>query len=119
MNFDKFYDKVYSPNYRCNNFVAEVWKECFKQNIDSALLGSNPRCSGNVLDAHTRRMILEPSGPCLAVFSNPGQESHVGILIDGKVLHLTEFGVCWIELECVSRWYKRLRFYDVKTNNNS
>lgn len=123
MNLDKYFEKVYNESkYNCAHFVCEIWLELFKQDISFALDGALRGPRQRKLDAHTLNVFerLEaPSGPCLALFQLRRKAPHVGIFLDGKILHITQKGVEWNCLEVLMLSFNQVRFYSVKKSYNS
>lgn len=122
MNIEKFFDKTYDKrNYTCANFVVDVWKELFGDDLYLALLGPRTEEGSNRLDQHTKALLERlhsPCEPCIALFQAPRLCSHVGVLIQGKVLSLGEEGVTWQTVESLLSGFNRVRFYGVKKTNN-
>jgi len=122
MNLDRFFDRVYNDaKYNCAHFVCEVWKELNNQDISEALTWAKTGRSLRVMDAHRLgqfERILAPVSPCLALFQANQGASHVGIWLDGKILHLAQNGVEWTYLETVMIGFRNVRFYNVKKNYN-
>jgi len=122
VNFDNLFSIAYNKrNYTCANFVVDVWKELFKDDLYLALLGPRAEEGTNRLDGHTKALlerIAEPVEPCVALFQAPGLGSHVGILIEGRVLSLDQDGVTWQTVDSLLSGFNRVRFYGVKKTNN-
>lgn len=94
MNIDQFLDREYDcESYNCGHFVVEVYKELTGidlKNICSAFLSSNLEWYSKELKFRTR--LDKPVSPCLAMIKGNWQIPHVGIYIDGKILHLNDQG---------------------------
>lgn len=123
MNLDKYFDKVYdSSKYNCAHFVCEIWNELFKIDISWALNGVLTNLGNRKLHAHRlnafERLAL-PSGVCLALFQAQRKEPHVGIFLEGRILHITKNGVEWSHIETIMTRFNKVRFYNVKNNFNS
>jgi len=122
MNIDAFLDKRYhSSKYNCAAFVCEVWKVIARQDISSALQGAMTGEASRVLHAHNLtvfKRLTVPHTPCLALFQANRKAPHVGIWLDGKILHITENGVNWIPLDVAMIGFNQVRFYDVEKSCN-
>lgn len=122
MNIDKYLDRIYNARtYNCAHFVCEVWKEFNNTNIEYALKGAMTGSRNRGLHAHrldSLERVATPSGACLALFQANRKDPHVGIWIDGKILHITEMGVQWSPLEILMIRFNQVRFYNVKKNNH-
>ncbi len=123
MNFDKYLDRVYnSSKYNCTHFVCEIWNDLFKQDISKALGGALRAQRERRINAHDlasfKRLAL-PVAPCIALFQISAKAPHVGIFLNGRILHITESGVEWNCLEIIMLNFNKVRFYSVKANCNS
>lgn len=122
MNVDKYLDRIYDESkYNCAHFVCEVWKDLFNQDISYALNGVLSGPGSRTLHAHSlaifERLKL-PQGHSLALFQQHRRQTHVGIWLKGKILHIGKNGVEWSYLETVCIGFNQVRFYRVKTNCN-
>lgn len=87
--------KRWAHNYTCNNFADDVWQALGK---------------GHIKDERTR--LDKPESPCIVYLSNSDtQDSHVGVFIDGKVLHLGLREVQYIELDLFRIAFRNVSFY--------
>jgi hypothetical protein len=122
VNLDKYFDKIYDESeYNCAHFVCEVWKDLFNQDISGPLNGVLRAPGQRRLSAHDLAVfepVGTPTGPCLALFQIWRKQPHVGIWINGKVLHITEKGVEWTYVETFSVSFNQVRFYNVKKDYN-
>lgn len=122
MNLDNLYDRKYdSANYNCAHFVCEVWKQIKNEDISTVLNGALKAPSHRLMDAHSLRAfrrLQAPSSPCVALFQLHRREPHVGIFLDGRILHLTENGVEWTYQETILVNFDKVRFYDIEKSNN-
>ena len=123
MNFDKYFDKVYnSAKYNCAHFVCEVWQDLTGDDLSWALAGSPAGLDARKLHAHrlaSWTLLKAPVSPCIALFQAGRKDPHVGIFLEDKILHITEDGVNWSSIENVMLCFNRVRFYNVKNDNNS
>lgn len=87
--------KRWSHNYTCNHFADDVWQA----------LGR-----GSIKDE--KQKIDKPESPCIVYLSNSDkQDSHVGVFIDGKVLHLGLREVQYIDLDLFKIAFRNVSFY--------
>lgn len=112
---DQFFFKRYNKDrYNCGHFVAEVWKVVTGQSIDTAmgsfLRPASERDAPASIRAHFSR-ILAPDAPCIVLMTRPHSEPHVGIYLDGKVLHIHEYGTEFQPLDVASRGFRKVKFY--------
>jgi len=93
MSIDKYLSRVHNKaSYNCAHFVCEVWEDMHGKDSLSALRGF--LCAQEnrevVLSELKKIELLEkPVNNCIVLFQR-SNDAHVGILIDGKVLHLPE-----------------------------
>lgn len=121
MNIDKYLDRVYDESkYNCASFACEVWKDLKNDDISDALGGcmAGPGHRKLGKDGLKRFVPLAvPKSPCLALFQIGRKVPHVGIWLDGRILHISKNGVEWNWLELVMIGFNKVRFYDVKNCN--
>lgn len=87
--------KRWSHNYTCNHFASDVW-QALKM--------------GAIKSAQTK--LDKPESPCIVYLSNSEkQDSHIGIFIDGKVLHLGLREVQYIDLDLFKIAFRNVSFY--------
>jgi hypothetical protein len=118
MNIDQFLDRQYdSKNYNCVHFVCEVFTKLFNEDyykiLGGFLFAPGHRCTCKI-DLRPIQQVARPERPCLALFQVAKNNPHVGIWMDGKILHLRESGVSLMPLEIVMLSFKKVRFYNVK-----
>lgn len=122
MNIDKYLDKKYDEaKYNCASFVCELWKDLKGDDISSALGECSKHRSNRKVYAHSLaafERLEAPQSPCIALFQINRREPHVGIWLEGKILHITQKGVEWNCLELVMLNFNKVRFYNVKSCNS-
>lgn len=122
MNIDKYLDREYNESkYNCASLTCEVWKDLTGIDISNALgecckAREDRRVSAHGLAVFQR--LNGPVSPCIALFQVQRREPHVGIWLDGKILHITRNGVEWSCLELVMINFDKVRFYNVKSCNS-
>jgi len=92
-----------STSNNCGHFVVKVWKELTGQDISSLVLEPLTR----VVDKFQK--LKQPESPCLVVMTF-GQTTHVGVWYKEAILHMTEQGPRYQELNSIQENY-RYRFY--------
>jgi hypothetical protein len=114
-SIDPFLDRVETPGYNCLDFTREAWAYLFGN--DSAIRieklckaahqGDIPVSAWGEFET-----LSKPVSPCFVVWKRKKVCPHVGIYIDGRVLHLTpigaEFQVFDVVQLCLNR---KARFY--------
>jgi len=123
MSIDKYLDKVYDEkNYNCSHFAAEVWKDLTGIDISNLIGQVYTSRRANAHKAELRQFLgafqaLEkPVSPCIALFILPRKTTHVGIVLDGRILHIGPKGVEWTFAETIMINFKKVRYYNVKNN---
>lgn len=116
MNTDSYLNKQYDKrNYNCAHFVSEVWLDLFGYDLSIQLQGfMTERCKRNAKLSELRKLkkIYEPKSPCI-VWLHSKNISHVGIYIEGRILHITEDGVKYELLETLKLGFKKASFYEI------
>lgn len=123
MNLDALMDKEYdAANYNCAHFVCDVFKTLGIDGFNDVLAGYLCAERFRGMFAHRKgqlRLAGSPVGICLALFQGNHTDSHVGVLLEGKILHLTESGVNYVSVEDAMAGFTKVRFYCAKTNHDS
>ena len=120
MNIDKYLDRKYdSANYNCAHFVCDVFKDLFNTDyykiLQAVLLPTMERRLRSVNLGHLERLAV-PRSPCLALFQVGRNTPHVGVWLDGRILHIKESGVEYSRLEDIMLGFKKVRFFNVKNS---
>lgn len=125
MNLDWAFSKTYDArNYNCAHFVIEIFEKALgidgpmKEALEGFLTGRGDRR----VYAHKLKVFKrldQAREGCLCLFHAPASEPHVGIYLEGRVLHLTKTGVHWVELPIAMIGFKRAGFYELETGCNS
>jgi hypothetical protein len=114
MSTDQFMGRVYNArSYNCAHFVCDVWEQETGQHIGDTLAGvlHAPRERKLKLpDVHRVTVLASPESPCLVLMRNRW-ESHVGVYLRGKVLHLIETGVQYVPLDVACIGFPKVRFF--------
>lgn len=118
MSIDPFFSRTYNEgSYNCAHLVAEVWEGLTGHNIrdhlDGFLLPPSERfvCEGI---RHIFVRLEKPKNPCIVLMHKAKGSAHVGVFLDGKILHIQHTGVNFQPVEIVTMGFKAHRFYDVK-----
>lgn len=105
MNFESLLGKTYRQNYTCYEFACDAWQhvtgESLTDRMQDFLNGTGSFAPMDV-----------PVSPCIAFFyRNDNSPTHVGLFIDGRILHLGFRGVQYIPLDLLMTTFKEVRFY--------
>ena len=112
MNLDQFHNRTYNAkHYNCMHFMADVWLHL--TNIDIRNQIESIFNEHKFKNKHMRviQPLNEPVNPCIAVMKRPRSTPHVGIYIDGRILHLTELGVECFPVEIAMRGFSNIRYF--------
>lgn len=111
---DRFLDRIPSKDYNCMDFVREVWLAIKGTDIASSLTWLSARFKdrkSTVSGARGFERLKSPCTPCIVFMQRRFLVPHVGIWIDGRVLHLKDNGVQFQPLNVACGYYNRLSYY--------
>src|SRR3569833_1207128 len=114
-SIDIFLDRMPSKDYNCLDFVKEAWAYLVGDDATDALEAlSRAAHTGDVPVTPIRsfRRLETPSTPCIAVIQKVQPMPHIGIIIDGRILHIHNGGVEFQYLSVMQRCFNmRVKFY--------
>ncbi|MDU6159533.1 MAG: hypothetical protein E6651_11665 [Acinetobacter sp.] len=120
-SIDHLLNRHYDPeNYHCVHYVIEAAKDIFGQDYSESFIGltgslhETLKTSRNT--AVKNRRIDHPIDGSIVLMTNHNQSSHVGLFYCGRVLHLTELGVHYLNIQVLKKFYKRIRYYEPITH---
>ena len=103
-------------NYHCVHFVIEAGEYLFGYDFTDNFLGlSNPLDRNGNPSRHTVKnseRVQAPTDGTVVLMTKLDNGLHVGLYLDGRVLHLTEQGVRFETVRALGRMYKRIRYYN-------
>lgn len=115
MNVDKWLNKRHKKDiYTCLHFTRDVWLELTGQDITERLHGllgaDNAR---RLVRSHFRAFerLQAPCSPCLVYMRQMGRDPHMGVFVDGRLLHLNKHGAEYFPLEIAARGFTDFRYY--------
>ena len=112
LSVDVYLDRKYNlTGYNCGHFVADVWKDLTSQDI-SEICSSFIEGDDELYSKLKRQFkkLRQPENPCLALMQSRNVAPHVGVYVNGRILHLSDNGVCYDSL-CLLEIYWRLSYY--------
>lgn len=122
MSIDHFFTRQYHEGtYNCAHFVAEVWQWLtggdIRDHLDGFLL---PPAKRFVKTEIRRRFVRleKPRSPCIVLMHRTKGSAHVGLFLNGKVLHIEKPGVRFQPVDVATIGFRTHRFYDVKEDHN-
>lgn len=98
-----------ADKYCCEHFLIDAYKHYRQINLTDRLLTSGFFCASNLRQF---KPVFEPVQHSIVLFRDKGK-AHVGLWVDGRVLHLEAYGVVWQPLEIVKQGFERVLFYEV------
>lgn len=114
-SIDQFLDRVPSKNYNCLNFVQEVWMYLCGEDMKGKLakLATNISGGGLLSSSAVKGFIRlnEPVNPCFVVMQRFRLTPHVGIYLNGRILHLRAHGVEFQPLVVAKGYFTIIRYY--------
>lgn len=112
---DRYLFKRYDKKaYNCRHFAREVWLELTGEDIAERItfFWDDPDKSHIAKsDVQAFRRLHEPCNPCLAMMRNPKSPPHLGIYLDGRILHLDGDGAYYIRPEVVRQFWHSLTYF--------
>lgn len=105
MNFESLLHKTYQPGYTCYEFACEAW-----QHITRISLSGRMQDFLNGIGSFEQ--LEAPVSPCIAfLYRSDKSPTHVGLFIDGRILHLGCRGAQYVPLDLLMTTFKEVRFY--------
>ncbi|MCE6627773.1 hypothetical protein KSA08_06410 [Acinetobacter pittii] len=120
-SIDSLLNRQYDPqHYHCVHFLLEAAEYLFEQDYSSSFIGLTGSLHETLKTSrHTvvkNRRIDHPIDGSIVLMTNQNQSSHVGLFYCGRVLHLTELGVHYLNIQVLKKFYKRIRYYEPITH---
>lgn len=117
---DKYLGKRFHiSNYNCWHLVRDVWFELTGDLLYDYTPAKTTRTDMWVAatDAQHRFMEVKRVGtdPLIVLMQRPGDTPHIGVLYEGKVLHLRPNGAIYQPLEVASVGFSKVTFYTTKS----
>lgn len=100
--------KYDADKYCCEHFLIDAYRYYTGIDISNKLLTSGFFCASNL-----RQFVpaTEPRQHTIVLFRDKGK-AHVGLWLDGRVLHLEPHGVVWQSLNIVMQGFERVTYYE-------
>lgn len=115
MSIDPFLSKRYDKDtYHCLHFTRDVWFGLTGVDITDRLQGllapaSERKPHRGALRAFKR--LRRPVAPCVVYMRQLGQDPHVGVLVDHRLLHMQKHGPEFLPLALAGRGFTDFGFY--------
>lgn len=111
---DKYLDRVPTDEYKCFDFVREVWRDAFGVDVGDQLKALAAALTERKLvgsDLRTCEKLKAAVDPCFVVMQRKRTVPHIGIMCEGEVLSLTGNGATYDKLKNVARRYGKVSYY--------
>lgn len=111
---DPYLDRIPRPGYNCLDFTREVWKAMTGQDITAALTRLTGRFAerkATLSGFRAFKRLPGPQSPCLVVMQRLRFVPHLGIFLDGRILHMHTRGVEFQPLAVSSIYFQTLKYY--------
>jgi hypothetical protein len=112
-SIDKFLDRVKRRDYNCLDFTREVWLqlcgEDMKDRLDKLINAVAVR-RVSVSSVRGFEFLRVPRSPCFVVMQRFKLSPHVGIYLNGKILHLSATGAEYQSINVVKQSFQSVRF---------
>lgn len=100
--------KYDADKYCCEHFLIDAYRHYTGIDISNKLLTSG---FFNASNLRQFRAVDKPSQHTIVLFRDKGK-AHVGLWLDGRVLHLEPHGVVWQLLAVAKQGFDRVVFYE-------
>jgi hypothetical protein len=117
LSVDALLNRMPGPGYFCLDFTIEAW-EYLTGDTGGAerlrILNEGLRVrDGRVILSSIRgfRKLSSPVSPCFAVMQRAGDNIHIGVYYNGRVLHMQERGAEFQSLQVLRRHFMKIGFY--------
>lgn len=99
-------------SYNCFHFARDVWKDWTGLDIAFPVPGSAKGFRSACDDAARQLTHMDnPSSPCLAYFSKTSRVPHIGVYLNGHVLHLSANGAEFTPIRQMMQVYGGPEYY--------
>lgn len=120
--FDDLFFKHYDRrNYNCAHFVCEAWLFLKGDDIGnhfSDFFKPISEASAKFSKLKFFKKLKTAESPCIVLFQRKSLAPHVGIYINGKVLHIQPRGVEFQPIEVVTGLFNKVSFYTYDKDRN-
>jgi hypothetical protein len=118
ISVDRFLDRMPRPGYNCLDFTREVWLALTGQDITERLTGlvGDFACrKATVSGVKGFKRLQTPSSPCFVVMQRTKFVPHIGIFLNGRMLHMSNKGVQYMPIEVARAYFTGIRYYQWQT----
>lgn len=115
-SLDIYLDRRYnSKSYTCYHFTSDVWKDL--TGIDLSDVIHRLFTNGKLDRAHVKRFVEldKPVSPCIVVMQRGRTVPHIGVYVDGSILHIHGTGVEFQNPVTATRGFHSVRYVTCKS----
>jgi len=102
--------KYDADKYCCEHFLIDAYRHYTGIDLAPKLLTRGFFSAWNIRNFDP---VDAPKQHTIVMFRNRSGKTHVGLWIDGRVLHLEPHGVVWQSLDYIKRDFDRVVFYEL------
>lgn len=112
---DKFLDRSFNEkSYNCYDLVREAWLDLTgtdlgAQTPDSKSISTYTEKALFVANQLTELQV--PENPCIVLMLRSRTIPHIGVYVNGKVLHLSRTGTHYVALSSATASFPTVKFY--------
>jgi len=111
-SIDPLLDRIPSRSYNCLDFAIDAWIHLSGDEHASEKLRSLCDRIRIFLSAvRGFKKLSKASSPCFVIMQKTRTDPHVGIFVDGRILHLIESGVEFQPIQVARRYFSKIGFY--------
>jgi hypothetical protein len=113
VSIDKFLGKMPSKTYNCLDVAREVWLHICGEDITARFPSpiSGKHLSLEALRTIRFEQLREPVSPCFVLMRRFRLSPHIGVYLDGRIIHLTSYGVQFQLPELATMFSSSVRYY--------
>lgn len=112
-SIDNYLHRRRTREYDCLAFAAEVWRDLTGEDLAAQITGAFAEHAA--LGLRRKLHVLErPRSPCLVLLNGGRSEPHIGVYVDGRVLHLGREAPAYQPLWVAAQLAPRMTFFDTR-----
>jgi hypothetical protein len=113
VNLNHFFNRGRTATYICSHFTRDVWLYLTGEDLSSKLQGLLDTSDMKMQLSHFRSFVRlsVPQDPCLVFMTQMGNDPHIGVFVNDKLLHLGKRVPEFHPLELATRCFTTVRYY--------
>lgn len=110
---DDYLGAVYRTTYNCSHFARDVWAGVFGEDISSVVrCPRRSECPKERSRLGFRCVPTPPQVGLVLMRTVASGRPHVGVVYNGRILHLQARGAEYVEPAVATFGYERVRYYE-------